>query len=47
MKEFVYHDGAPPTTLPDLKEKILRCRDHIMDEFGGPDGVPGMVARWL
>ena len=45
MKEFVYHDGAPPTTLPDLKEKILRCRDHIMDEFGGPDGVPGAPRR--
>ena len=42
MKEFIYHDGARPKTLPELKEKLLRSRDHILDEFGGPDGIPGV-----
>ena len=45
MKEFIYHSGAPPKTMPELKAKILLCRDHIQDEFGGPTGVPGAPKR--
>ena len=45
MKEFVYHSGVRAKTLPELKEKILLCKDHIQDEFGGPDGVPGAPKR--
>ena len=45
MKEFTYHSGAKPKTLPELKAKILLCRDHIQDVFGGPTGVPGAPKR--
>ena len=45
MKEFTYHSGARAKTLAELKAKILLCRDHIQDEFGGPTGVPGAPKR--
>ena len=45
MKDFVYQVGARPRNLPDVKEKLLLSKDHIQDEFGGPDGVPGAPRR--
>ena len=45
MKEYIQHSGPKCQNLAELRERIDASRDHIQEEFGGEDGVPGAPKR--